>query len=78
LTPQRLPPDEQVTIESLLRELDHSWTKVDRVGQCARQVALAEPAAQRRMTVSGVDKTGTSRLVAAIGEGEQGAVTAQI
>jgi hypothetical protein len=28
LATQPLPPDEQATVESLLRELDHTWTEL--------------------------------------------------
>jgi transposase len=68
LATQPLPPDEQATVGSLLRELDHSWTELTALDSELAQVALADPAAQRLMTVPGVDMTVALGVVAAIGD----------
>jgi transposase len=68
LAAQPLPPDEQATVDSLLRELDHTWTELTALDSELAQVALADPAAQRLMTVPGVDMTVALGVVAAIGD----------
>jgi transposase len=68
LATQPLPPDEQATVESLLRGLDHAWTELTALDSELAQVALADPAAQRLMTVPGVDMTVALGVVAAIGD----------
>jgi transposase len=68
LAAQPLPPDEQTTVASLLRELDHTWTELSALDGELAQVALADPAALRLMTVPGVDMTVALGVVAAIGD----------
>jgi transposase len=67
LTAQALPADERVTIDSVLRELDHVGEDLAAIDRDLAQIALTHPAAQRLMTIPGVDVAVALGLVAAIG-----------
>ena len=67
LAMQSLPGDERATIESVLRELDHAGDDLAAIDRDLAQVALAHPAAQRLMTIPGVDMAVALGMVAAIG-----------
>jgi transposase len=67
LTAQVLPADERVTIDSVLRELDHVSEDLAAIDRDLARVALSHPAAQRLMTIPGVDVAVALGLVAAIG-----------
>jgi transposase len=67
LAAQALPADEQVTVDSVLRELDHVGEDLVAIDRDLAQIALTHPAAQRLMTIPGVDVAVALGLVAAIG-----------
>src|SRR5437899_12454501 len=67
LAAQALPADERVTVESVLRELDHVGEDLAAIDRDLAQIALTHPAAQRLMTIPGVDVAVALGLVAAIG-----------
>jgi transposase len=58
---QALPPDEQRTVESLLRALDFTGTDLAAIDHDLAEIALGEPAAKRLMTIPGVDMAGGRR-----------------
>lgn len=68
LTQQPLPSDERATVESLLRALDFTGEDLTAIDRVLAQIALAQPEAQRLMTIPGVDMTVALGVVAAIGE----------
>jgi transposase len=67
LAAQALPADERVTVDSVLRERDHVGEDLAAIDRDLAQIALTRPAAQRLMTIPGVDVAVALGLVAAIG-----------
>jgi transposase len=68
LSNQPLPPDEALTVEALLRQLDFHGQELRIIDAQLGRVALASPEVKRLMTIPGVDATVALSIVAAVGE----------
>jgi len=68
LANQPLPPDEALTVEALLRQLDFHGQELRIIDAELGRVALGSPEVKRLMTIPGVDATVALSIVAAVGD----------
>ncbi len=68
LANQPLPPDEELTVEALLRQLDFHGQELRIIDAELGRVALAREEVKRLMTIPGVDATVALSIVAAVGD----------
>ena len=68
LANQPLPPDEELAVEALLRQLDFHARELRIIDASLGQVALHSPEIKRLMTIPGVDATVAISIVAAVGD----------
>ena len=68
LADQYLPPDEEVAIEALLRQLDFHAQELRIIDASLGRAALASDEVRRLMTIPGVDATVALSIVAAVGD----------
>ena len=68
LSNQPLPPDEALTVEALLRQLDFHGQELRIIDAELGRVALGSPEVKRLMTIPGVDATVALSIVAAVGD----------
>jgi transposase len=68
LANQPLPPDEQLTVEALLRQLDFHSQELRIIDAELGRVALEREEVKRLMTIPGVDATVALSIVAAVGD----------
>jgi hypothetical protein len=65
---QQLPPDEEIAVDALLRQLDFHRQELRIIDAELGRIALAREEVTRLMTIPGVDATVALSLVAAIGD----------
>ena len=65
---QDLPPDERLTLDAGLRQLDFLGDELAAVDKIIAEHALGDANARRLMTIPGIDVTTASTLVAVIGD----------
>ncbi len=65
---QPLPPDEEIAVGALLRQLDFHAQELRIIDAALGRVALHSPEVKRLMTIPGVDATIALSIVAAVGE----------
>jgi transposase len=65
---QPLPPDEELAVESLLRQLDFHGQELRIIDTALGRIALASEEVKRLMTIPGVDATIALSIVAAVGD----------
>jgi transposase len=68
LSDQHLPPDEEVAIEALLRQLDFHGQELRIIDASLGRAALESDEVRRLMTIPGVDATVALSIVAAVGD----------
>src|SRR5581483_2009247 len=68
LSNQPLPPDEQLAVEALLRQLEFHAQELRIIDAELGRVALSSPEVKRLMTIPGVDATVALSIVAAVGD----------
>jgi len=68
LANQALPPDEELTVEALLRQLDFHGQELRIIDAELGRVALEREEVKRLMTIPGVDATVALSIVAAVGD----------
>ena len=68
LAQQILPPDEQRSVEALLRQLDFHGDELKVVDRDIAVEALDDPVVARLMTVPGIDVTVAMSVIAAVGD----------
>ncbi len=68
LANQALPPDEALTVEALLRQLDFHGQELRIIDAELGRVALEREEVKRLMTIPGVDATVALSIVAAVGD----------
>jgi transposase len=68
LANQPLPPDEELAVEALLRQLDFHGQELRIIDAALGRVALAREEVKRLMTIPGVDATVALSIVAAVGD----------
>jgi transposase len=68
LANQPLPPDEELAVEALLRQLDFHGRELRIIDASLGQAALGSPEVKRLMTIPGVDATVAISIVAAVGD----------
>jgi transposase len=68
LANQPLPPDEELAVSALLRQLDLHGQELRIIDAALGRVALGSPEVKRLMTIPGVDATVALSIVAAIGD----------
>jgi transposase len=68
LSNQPLPPDEELAVEALLRQLDFHGQELRMIDTALGQAALARDEVKRLMTIPGVDATVALSIVAAVGD----------
>ncbi len=68
LARQDLPPDEQASVQALLRQLDFHGGELAVVDRELAVEALADPVVARLMTIPGVDAIAAISIVAAVGD----------
>src|SRR5271166_4824157 len=65
---QQLPPDEEISVQSLLRQLDFHGQELRIIDAQLGRVALERAEVKRLMTIPGVDATVALSIVAAVGD----------
>jgi transposase len=65
---QSLPPDEELAVEALLRQLDFHSQELRIIDAALGRAALSSPEVKRLMTIPGVDATIALSIVAAVGD----------
>jgi transposase len=65
---QGLPPDEELAVEALLRQLDFHGQELRMIDTALGQAALGREEVKRLMTIPGVDATVSLSIVAAVGD----------
>jgi transposase len=65
---QHLPPDEEIAVDALLRQLDFHGRELRLIDRELGRIALAREEVKRLMTIPGVDATVALSLVAAVGD----------
>ena len=68
LSDQPLPPDEELAVAALLRQLDFHGQELRIIDTALGQAALASGEVKRLMTIPGVDATVALSIVAAVGD----------
>jgi hypothetical protein len=68
LANQPLPPDEEVAVAALFRQLDFHGQELRLIDTALGQAALAREEVKRLMTIPGVDATVALSIVAAVGD----------
>jgi transposase len=68
LANQPLPPDEELAVEALLRQLDFHGQELRIIDAALGREALAREEVKRLMTIPGVDATVALSIVAAVGD----------
>jgi transposase len=68
LADQALPPDEDLAIQALLRQLDFHAQELRLIDTALGRDALARPEVKRLMTIPGIDATIALSIVAAVGD----------
>jgi transposase len=68
LANQPLPPDEEVAVEALLRQLDFHGQELTIIDAALGRVAHGRAEVKRLMTIPGVDATVALSIVAAVGD----------
>jgi transposase len=68
LAGQRLPVDEELAVQALLRQLDFHAQELRIIDAALARVALASQEVKRLMTIPGVDMTVALSIVAAVGD----------
>src|ERR1700694_670898 len=68
LANQPLPPDEELAVEALLRQLDFHGQELRIIDAALGRIALAREEVKRLMTIPGVDATVALSIVAAVGD----------
>ena len=68
LANQPLPPDEELAVEALLRQLDFHGQELRIIDASLGRVALRREEVKRLMTIPGVDATVALSIVAAVGD----------
>jgi transposase len=68
LSNQPLPPDEELAVEALLRQLDFHDRELRIIDASLGQAALSSQEIKRLMTIPGVDATVAISIVAAVGD----------
>jgi transposase len=65
---QHLPPDEEISVQSLLRQLDFHGQELRIIDAQLGRIALERAEVKRLMTIPGVDATVALSIVAAVGD----------
>jgi hypothetical protein len=65
---QHLPPDEEIAVDALLRQLDFHGQELRLIDRQLGRIALEREEVKRLMTIPGVDATVALSLAAAVGE----------
>ncbi len=65
---QHLPPDEEISVQSLLRQLDFHGQELRIIDAQLGRIALEREEVKRLMTIPGVDATVALSIVAAVGD----------
>lgn len=65
---QPLPPDEELAVQALLRQLDFHAQELRIIDAELGRIALSSPEVKRLMTIPGVDATIALSIVAAVGD----------
>ena len=68
LANQPLPPDEELAVEALLRQLDFHGQELRIIDASLGRVGLEREEVKRLMTIPGVDATIALSIVAAVGD----------
>jgi len=68
LSDQALPPDEELAVEALLRQLDFHGSELRLIDRQLGRIALGREEVKRLMTIPGVDATVALSIVAAVGD----------
>jgi len=68
LSAQPLPPDEELAVEALLRQLDFHGQELRIIDASLGRIALDRVEVKRLMTIPGVDATVALSIVAAVGD----------
>jgi transposase len=68
LSDRCLPPDEELAVNALLRQLDFHAQELRIIDAALGRIALERPEVKRLMTIPGVDATVALSLVAAVGD----------
>src|SRR6201987_328607 len=68
LANQPLPPDEELAVEALLRQLDFHGQELRIIDAALGRIALEQEEVKRLMTIPGVDATVALSIVAAVGD----------
>jgi transposase len=68
LANQPLPPDEELAVEALLRQLDFHGQKLRIIDASLGRIGIERDEVKRLMTIPGVDATVALSIVAAVGE----------
>ena len=68
LADQHLPPDEELAVEALLRQLDFHGQELRIIDAALGRIALERAEVKRLMTIPGVDATVALSIVAAVGD----------
>jgi transposase len=68
LANQPLPPDEELAVEALLRQLDFHGQELRIIDAALGRIALEREEVRRLMTIPGVDATVALSIVAAVGD----------
>ena len=68
LSDQQLPPDEEIAVCALLRQLDFHGQELKLIDTMLGRVALERPEVERLMTIPGLDATSALSLLAAVGD----------